>query len=350
MSLSTLAKEQENFLRYAILIVDHSKTALTDLIELNLKNKQLTFEKFLNQNQHKLYHLCYRSKCCQCKKSTIKKSEIIGIIFPSQLEVLFDKNNRILSRKIKKQQPGNKVTKCNDFCCSYAKHGVTTDVLDLTLARCILVNFCLDLFWFSCLKFQTLEQFLNLNKHTIYHLWRNEQACCQCQPGFIKPCDNSVMTETEWNDIFRRTLVPCASDRKRSIAGSTCTTFCTFSAKPGTALNVKDINIKIQGTILKYCCPIRKDVECLVEHRNNDYGHIKKASLSDVDFNGIFHETKECLLNIARMCSKEQEVKDVLTNLLCRPVDATLCSRYQNTILEIINRNESISKVIFFRI
>lgn len=331
MALSTLAKEQENFLRYAILIVDHSKTALTDLIDLNLKNKHLTFEEFLNQNQHELYHLCYDSRCCQCKRLPIKQKRII---YPSQLELLFDKHNKL---------PCHIATRYNDFCCSYAKPGVTTDVLDLTLARCMLVNCCLDVFWLSCLTLQsqTLEQFLNLHKHTIYHLWKNKQPCCQCQPGFIYPCDYLKMKATEWNNIFKTMLVPCASDRKRSTAGST--TFCTFAAKPGIAL--KGIDIKIQGTILKYCCPIRKDVECLVEHRNKDYAHIKTASLSDVDFNDILNETEDCLLNIARMCGKEAEVKDILRNLLIRPVDATLCSLYQNTLLETINRNECIREV-----
>ncbi|CAC5391346.1 unnamed protein product [Mytilus coruscus] len=146
------------------------------------------------------------------------------------------------------------------------------------------------------------------------------------------------MTTTEWNNTFKTMLVPCTSDRKRSTTGST--TFCTFAAKPGIAL--KDLGINIQGTILKYCCPIRKDVECLVEHRNKDYGHIKTASLSDVDFNDFLNETQDCLLNIARMCGKEQEVKDVIRHFRVRPVDATLCSRYQNTLLETINRNESI--------
>ncbi|CAC5391348.1 unnamed protein product [Mytilus coruscus] len=39
MALSTSAKEEENFVRYAILIVDHSNEALQDLIELNLKKQ-----------------------------------------------------------------------------------------------------------------------------------------------------------------------------------------------------------------------------------------------------------------------------------------------------------------------
>ena len=38
--------------------------------------------------------------------------------------------------------PGNQA----DFCCCLAKQGVTTNVLDITLARCLLINFCDDVF------------------------------------------------------------------------------------------------------------------------------------------------------------------------------------------------------------
>ncbi|CAG2216547.1 unnamed protein product [Mytilus edulis] len=103
MALSTVAKEQDNFLRYAILIVDHSKEALQDLIELNLRNKHLSFEEFLNQNQHEIYHLCYDLKCCQCHTSPPRRKRII---YPSQLELLLDIHNKL---------PSHKATNSSDF-------------------------------------------------------------------------------------------------------------------------------------------------------------------------------------------------------------------------------------------
>lgn len=331
MALSTYAKEQDNFLRYAILIVDHSKEALQDLIELNLRNKHLTFEEFLNQNQHEIYHLCYDSKCCQCHNSPPRRKRII---YPSQLELLFDKHNKF---------PCHRATHCSDFCCSKSKVGITTDVLDISLAKCLLVNCCLDVFWFTCLtaQGQTLEQFLNLNKHIIYHHWKNNQKCCQCPPGFIFPCDYPVITENDWRGIFSSVLLPCTNDRKRRSTGTT--SVCSVAAKPG--INVTDIRPEIQGLILKCCCSVRKSVEKLVECRNMNFGHASNAKLSDVNFTHFSKETEEYILAIARVCGKELKVKDTIYHLHSRPIDARLSSHYQNILLEIINRNDTISEV-----
>lgn len=332
MALSTLAKEQENFLRYAILIVDHTKEALQDVIELNLKNKHLTFEKFLNENKHEIYHLCYDFRCCQCLKPPTKRKRLI---IPPQLELLFDKYNKL---------PSHKGTGHNDFCCSYAKVGITSQVLDLSLARCLLVNCCLDVFWYMCLtaQGQTLEQFLNSNKHVIYHLWKNNQKCCQCPPGFIFPRDVSIITENEWRDMFNSVLLPCFEDRKRT--STETTSVCSVAARPG--IDVKDIHPEIQGLILKWCCSVSDSVEKLVEFRNINFGHVTNAKLSDANFNDFFKKTKEWILTIACICGKELEVKNAINNLRYRPLDARLCSHYQNILLENINRNETISQVI----
>lgn len=332
MALSTVAKEQDNFLRYAILIVDHSKEALQDLIELNLRNKHLSFEEFLNQNQHEIYHLCYDSKCCQCHTSPPRRKRII---YPSQFELLLEKHNKL---------PCHKTTNCNDFCCSKSKVGITTDVLDISLARCLLVNCCLNVFWFTCLtaQGQTLEQFLNLNKHIIYHLWKNNQKCCQCPAGFIFPRDYQVITENEWRGMFNSVLLPCIKDRKRTSTGTT--SVCSVAARPG--IDVTDIHPQIQGLILKWCCSVRNSVEKLVEFRNINYGHVTNATLSDSNFKDFSKKTEEWILHIASYCKKDKIVKDVLTNLHSRPIDARLCSHYQNVLLENINRNEALYEVI----
>ncbi|CAC5391355.1 unnamed protein product [Mytilus coruscus] len=330
MALSTFAKEQENFLRYAILIVDHSKEALQDLIELNLRNKHLTFEEFLNQNQHEIYHLCYNSKCCQCHNSSPKGKRVI---YPSQLVLLFDKHNKLSCHT---------ATNCTDFCCSKSRVGITTEVLDISLARCLLVNCCLDVFWFTILtaQGQTLEQFLNLNKHVIYHLWKNYQKCCQCPAGFILPRDYPIITENEWRGMFSSVLLPCINDRRRISTGTT--SVCSVAARPG--IDVKDIHPEIQGLILKWCCSVRKSVEKLIEFRNINFGHVTNAKLSDSNFKDFSKKTEECILNIASFCEKEQKVKEVITNLHSRPIDARLCSHYQNILLENINRNEAINE------
>ncbi|XP_052065567.1 uncharacterized protein LOC127705289 [Mytilus californianus] len=330
MALSTEAKEQDNFLRYMIMIVDHSKEALQDLVKLDLKNKNLTFEEFLNKNQHEIYHLCYDSKCCQCHNLPPRRKRII---FPSQLELLFDKYKKL---------PPHKGIGHNDYCCTYAIAGITSQVLDLSLARCLLVNCCLDVFWYTCLNAQgqTLEQFLNRNKHTIYHLCKNNQNCCQCPPGYIFPCDGPIIDENKWKGMFRSVLLPCINDRKLSSTGTT--SVCSVAAKSG--IDVKDIHPEIQGLILKWCCSVRISVEKLVECRNLNFGHASNAKLSDNKFEDLSKETEECILDIARTCGKTLEVKNAISHLRSRPLDARLCSHYQNILLENINRNETINE------
>ncbi|CAG2227429.1 unnamed protein product [Mytilus edulis] len=264
MALSTLAKEQENFLRYAILIVDHTKEALQDLIELNLKNKHLTFEEFLNQNQHEIYHLCYDFRCCQCLKPPIKRKRIL---IPPQLELLFDKYNKL---------PSHKGTGHNNFCCSYAKVGITS-------------------------QDQTLEKFLNSNKHTIYHLWKNNQNCCQCPSGFIFPCDRFIITEHEWKSMFSSQLSPCENDRKRMSTGSS--SLCSVGATPG--IKPQDINPEIQRFILQKCSHISKAVDFLVEQRNSRFAHVPEARIPDSDFRLFLKDIENHLLGIARVCGKE---------------------------------------------
>ncbi|VDI63604.1 Hypothetical predicted protein, partial [Mytilus galloprovincialis] len=328
MALSTLAKEQENFLRYAILIVDHSKEALQDLVELNLKNKHLAFDEFLNQNQHAIYHLCYDTQCCQCQNTPPRRKRII---FPSQLELLFDKYKKL---------PSHRGIGHNDFCCSYAKVGITSQVLDLSLARCLLVNCCLDVFWFTSLTShsQTLEQFLNSNKHTIYHLWKNNQNCCQCKPGFIFPCNDSLITENEWKIMFSSLLSPCENDRKRMSTGSS--SVCSVGATPGIA--TQNINLEVQRFILQKCSHISKAVDFLVEQRNLRFAHVPEAKIPDSDFKLFLKDIETHLLGISRVCGKETHVKNILRDLHSKPLSLNMLRKYEKLLhknMEAINKN-----------
>ncbi|VDI58122.1 Hypothetical predicted protein [Mytilus galloprovincialis] len=331
MALSTLAKEQENFLRYAILIVDHTKEALQDLIELNLKNKHLTFEEFLNQNQHEIYHLCYDFRCCQCLNTPPRRKRIL---IPPQLELLFDKYKKL---------PSHKGTSHNDFCCSYAKVGITSQVLDLSLARCLLVNCCLDVFWYTCLtsQDQTLEKFLNSNKHIIYHLWKNNQNCCQCASGFIFPCDRSIITEHEWKSMFSSRLSPCENDRKRMSTGSS--SVCSVGATPG--IDTQDINTEVQRFILQKCSHISKAVDFLVEQRNSRFAHVPEARIPDSDFRLFLKDIENHLLGIARVCGKETHVKKILRDLHLKPLSLNMLKKYEkqlNQNTEAINKNNNL--------
>lgn len=320
-------KEQENFLKNAILIVDHTKNALIALVDLDLQNKSLTFEQFLNKNRHEAYHLCYnRGKCCQCVPSYMLPSG--RIIYPAQLEILYDK----LSPKLACHGRILRLRAMPPVCCSLAQTGISTNILDISLARCILTNFCHEVFWYSCLQFKgkSLEDFLNLNKHTIYHLLNNNTRCCLCPSGFVFPCDRPQIIQTEWNNMFSSLMLPCTNDRKRSYNGTT--SICSVSATLG--ISIHHIDLKLQNVLLQYCCPLRKSVIDLVEIRNVRYGHVQEARMSDADYKQVFQEIENNLKAIASVCGNIGEVKQKLQDLQNRTLDETLCLQYQNSLLD----------------
>ena len=130
-------KERENFYKNSTLIVDHAKDSLVDVLELHLTLNNLSFEDFINLHQRGIYHLCFnQKKCCQCPQGCVSPHS--RVLHQSQLEILLDKNGVTRPCHV----PGNQA----DFCCCLAKQGVTTNVLDITLARCLLINFCDDVF------------------------------------------------------------------------------------------------------------------------------------------------------------------------------------------------------------
>ncbi|CAG2207455.1 unnamed protein product [Mytilus edulis] len=128
-------KERENFYRISTIIVDHGKESLILLLENELKASNQTLEDFINLNQHELYHLCFnRYACCQCKNGKLPLTTPASrVLHPDQLNILLDKSGQ--------QLPCHTIRSSLQFCCCPAKSTLTTKHLDLTLLRCLLINF-----------------------------------------------------------------------------------------------------------------------------------------------------------------------------------------------------------------
>jgi hypothetical protein len=227
------SKERENFYKNSTLIVDHAKDSLVDVLELHLTLNNLSFEDFINLHQHDIYHLCFnKRRCCQCPAQGYI-SPHSRVLHPSQLEILLDKNGVARSCHV----PGRR----DDFCCCLAKPGVTTNVLDITLARCLLINFC--------------------------------------------------------DDVFRQS------------------------------------------------CSLRKNINTLLQMRNNVYGHAKEGRITDVNYRIYKNEIESAILEIAQVCGNEAEKKQILMDLEKRSLDETLCIQYLNTLLEQITKERQIEEV-----
>lgn len=307
----------ENFLKISILVDDHLKAILVSLIAFHLREKHLTFEQFLNRNQHKIYHMCYNlGRCCSCLEDVSQKQND-RVVFPIHMDMLFDKNNKM---------PGHRPNHGSNFCCSFAKSGISTDVLDVILARCLLINFCADVFWYGCLQFQgiSFENFLNQNKHLLYHLWQNNTRCCQCSSSVQTSLNCQIVNEQQWTNMFTTSSnsTPC-----RQMSPIThC--ICSISAKPG--ISQVDLAHVLQHTLLEYCCSTFKSVETLVKIRRNVYGHIEKAQITDLDYNTYKNDIESAVLSLAIICGKEQEVKKAFNDLKHRSLDNNLLVKYKD--------------------
>lgn len=333
-------KERENFYRGSTLIVDNTKASFVDLLELHLSRSNLSFEDFIIQHQHQIYHLCYNTKkCCQCTPGYILPNN--RILYYAQLELLFDKYAK---------EPGHKLGNRSDFCCARTKTGITTDLLDITLTRTLLVNLCHDVFWYSCLNLQSqsLEEFLNQNKHFIYHLKEVNISCCQCPPGFIFPVNSPLLDLQSWKVLFNLPELPCPLHRM--IPSDLA---CTVSASRG--IDVRHLGDQLTKVLIEQCCPLRQTIDRLIQIRNKVQGHSSDGRISDPDYVMYKSDIESSIMEIARVCKTEAITKQSLVDLNNRSLDETLCIQYQNMLLEQMMKEKRLEEVkllfemIFFK-
>ncbi|XP_063425495.1 uncharacterized protein LOC134709259 [Mytilus trossulus] len=129
-------KQRENFYRTSTVIVEHGKEVLVLLLEDDLSKRNLTLIDFININQHAIFHLCYnKHSCCQCTGGTLTRRNTYSqrVLHPCQLDMLLDKTGPTMT--------GHNLNSRVQFCCSAAKQSLTTTCLDLTILRCLLINF-----------------------------------------------------------------------------------------------------------------------------------------------------------------------------------------------------------------
>ncbi|CAG2237092.1 unnamed protein product [Mytilus edulis] len=129
-------KERENFYRIATVIVDHGTESLSAVLDNDLSTTSITFEDFINIHHHEIYHLCYnRIPCCQCVGGRLVLANTNRIMHPGQLDILLDKSGPTMLG----HNPN--LSRMSQYCCRPAKTSLAIGHLDITLLRCLLVNF-----------------------------------------------------------------------------------------------------------------------------------------------------------------------------------------------------------------
>ncbi|CAG2257512.1 unnamed protein product [Mytilus edulis] len=84
-------------------------------------------------NNTKLMNQDKKLRCCQCPSGSSPQTGSHRVLHVDQLDILLDEHGQKL--------PCHCLLSTRPYCCSLAKPSVTTNDLDITLARCLLVNF-----------------------------------------------------------------------------------------------------------------------------------------------------------------------------------------------------------------
>ena len=318
-------KERDNFQRFNSLIVDNSKDACINILKLHLSNKKQSFEQFINFNQHAIYHLCFNEPCCK-RSCTSHRKRILQL---PQLELLFDKNGSTLPAHIGDPE----------FCCCIAKPNIQCDILDITLAYSLLINFCTDVFWYCCLDVNqpriTLEDFLNIHKHDIYHLKVGSGPCCQCPPGYISPDNDAPLKPSYWTFLFSGSRSGQHCNSPLHVPDSCC----SVTATPG--ITKSSLNNHLTTRLHKHVGEGRKYLEVLKKYRNELFAHPKEGALSDHEYQSAASDIKKAILHIAKFCNKEKEAQDSLDDNARRPLDHyRFLEDHKNTLKQAIKFDE----------
>ncbi|CAG2190324.1 unnamed protein product [Mytilus edulis] len=252
------------------------------------------------------------------------------------MDLLFDRTSKLTCHKA-----GGSA----NYCCSTARPGLLTDILDLTMARCLLVKFGLDVFWYSCLNHQgkTLEDFLNIHKHEIYHLWQFNRTCCECPPsGYSFPTSQRMLDQSNFRQLYNAQTSPCVNHRKRTSPGSMYS-ICSFAAMPG--ITVTDINPSVFEMFLLYFCSLRKAVEILVKVRNEDFGHASAGEMTDQEYKRSVTNIENSVMKIASFCNKETYFRAKLQEAKHGTIQYSLYEKYKECLTEIVVRQDEFYKV-----
>jgi hypothetical protein len=161
----------------------------------SLTYPNLSLEDLLNNHKHELYHIYTGNPpCCLCptgyvfpvKSPVLNQQQWTTLLWYDDMEVLHrfclkvylvvtdegcgfaaiyiltyidsillycSKNDKSRVDSNGATLPCHRTTRRTDYCCCKAIPGVSTRVMDVTLAKIILINFCKDIFWYSSLTF-----------------------------------------------------------------------------------------------------------------------------------------------------------------------------------------------------
>lgn len=252
--------EKDNLTRIGSAVLEEVQDAVRTVVDANIPN---SLEDIFNKHSHKIYHYFSKECCRNCHyKSPFFRNRTI--LTKSQMEIVYTKSTIHPQQKL-------------SFCCSTAIPGIESKKFDLSLLNAFLNIFPEIIYWPSCLSNQSksLEELLNDNKHTLYHLY-NKKPCCYCSTDNQQSTDNFTIQKHEFMTLFKnKSSVSCKN------TGSLVDCICPFSAN-----NLKEelLGDRLTYVVLRTCSSLRQSIEALVELRNKVYGHACNSKMPNKDF------------------------------------------------------------------
>ncbi|VDI73802.1 Hypothetical predicted protein [Mytilus galloprovincialis] len=323
-----LSKEQENFCKIAFLNVDVVTEALRALLDHHLTEYGCTLEKLLNTHQHKLFHLYVNKKCqsISCKHQIPDKR----VLSKHQLSKLFNTSATTSTSPYK--DFGN-------FTPCLAIKGLKAAHLDVSMLRVVLSLCCIDLFWKSCLakEGKSLENFLNEHKHDLYHLWQSKTRCCKCDQYYKPPSDFSGLKKLHFEILFSRKVVHSCK------AGTSCI-LCSCSVSP--TLKESDIEDQIAIVVQDYFCPLKKNVNKLVDCRNNCYAHVSEAKFTDSTYNNIWTNVTNAIEQLSIHMKSKDALKQKITKVKGLLLNMKEYEKYKQLVQEQIEEDKEIRETL----
>lgn len=335
MSVSTLRK---NFYRLATLIIDHGADAMRSLLDYFIKKKhRVTFKDFVSNHQHEIYHHFNRSVCCQCSGNNQRPYK--SVISVWQIKNLFDQHG---SKLVCHKQS----SKCK-YCCCIVIPSLKLQDIDITLLRFFLVNYFEEEFWERCFKREiSFYEFLNQNKHNIFHLLQLNGPCCLCRNvskyTITELTEKNRLNKTHWETMFHNPELPCSQHRNNSPTGNTINP-CSVSATTG--IRHSNLDVRARTIILSQLCTLMKYVDTLVNARNSVIAHAIKGELSDVHFMRLWPEIVNAIVYISKETDTHISRTKGILELREKSLDECACLQVQYIVLQKFQDDHNVLQV-----
>lgn len=191
----------------------------------------------------------------------------------------------------------------------------------------------------------TFEDFIRKYQHEIYHLCVNMYPCCNCPVGTNKGYrDSKVLHDQQMFVLLDKSgaKLPCHNPRSRSSPK------CCSPVKYNISVQSLDVSLARVLLINFLVFPAsqeRKAIDDLITIRNNSYGHAIKGHMTNDEYRSSIDEITKCLLIIAKICKKETEIKQMLSDINLKPFNTDIYIQLQTKLLQQIERDDRLEKV-----